>query len=72
MEGLRDQRLRYELLNGLFVGVISLLNDRLIAVGKPELGFLDPFLFSICAGALNDITTGSNPGCNTNGFRLMI
>ncbi|KAH9059257.1 subtilisin-like protein [Lactarius vividus] len=52
----------------IFASVVSLLNDRLIAAGKPVLGFLNPFLYSTGASALNDITTGSNPGCNTNGF----
>ena len=52
----------------IFASVISLLNDRLVAAGKPVLGFLNPFLYTTGASALNDITTGSNPGCNTNGF----
>ncbi|KAI0738100.1 family S53 protease [Daedaleopsis nitida] len=52
----------------LFASVISLVNDRLIAVGKSPLGFLNPFLYSTGADALNDITSGSNPGCSTNGF----
>lgn len=52
----------------IFASVISLLNDRLIAAGKSPLGFLNPFLYSTGASALNDVTTGSNPGCNTNGF----
>ena len=48
--------------------IIALLNDRLIAAGQSPLGFLNPFLYSTGASALNDITSGSNPGCNTNGF----
>ncbi|KAI0806616.1 family S53 protease [Fomes fomentarius] len=48
--------------------IISLLNDQLIAAGKSPLGFLNPFLYSTGVSALNDITSGSNPGCNTNGF----
>ncbi|EIW61051.1 family S53 protease [Trametes versicolor FP-101664 SS1] len=49
--------------------IISLLNDRLIAAGKSPLGFLNPFLYSAAgAAALTDITSGSNPGCGTNGF----
>ncbi|KAH8992200.1 peptidase S8/S53 domain-containing protein [Lactarius akahatsu] len=52
----------------IFASVVSLLNDRLIAAGKPVLGFLNLFLYSTGASALNDITIGSNPGCNTNGF----
>ncbi|PIL33248.1 hypothetical protein GSI_04698 [Ganoderma sinense ZZ0214-1] len=51
-----------------FAAVISLINDKLIAAGKSPLGFLNPFLYSTGASALNDITSGSNPGCNTNGF----
>ncbi|RPD63795.1 family S53 protease [Lentinus tigrinus ALCF2SS1-6] len=52
----------------IFASVIALLNDELAAAGKPPLGFLNPFLYSTGASALNDVTTGSNPGCNTNGF----
>ncbi|OSD03928.1 family S53 protease [Trametes coccinea BRFM310] len=52
----------------IFASVVSLLNDQLIAAGKSPLGFLNPFLYTTGASALNDITTGSNPGCNTNGF----
>lgn len=52
----------------VFASVVSLLNGLLIAAGKPVLGFLNPFLYSTGAGALNDITIGSNPGCNTSGF----
>ncbi|KAI0669376.1 family S53 protease [Trametes maxima] len=48
--------------------IIALINDRLIAAGKSPLGFLNPFLYSDGASALTDITSGSNPGCNTNGF----
>ncbi|KAI1786397.1 peptidase S8/S53 domain-containing protein [Ganoderma leucocontextum] len=51
-----------------FASIIALLNDQLIAVGKSPLGFLNPFLYSTGASALNDITSGSNPGCNTKGF----
>jgi len=52
----------------IFASVVSLLNDRLVASGKSVLGFLNPFLYSTGASALNDITTGSNPGCHTGGF----
>lgn len=44
----------------VFASVIALLNDRLLAAGKPTLGFLNPFLYSAKGqAALNDITTGS-------------
>ncbi|KAJ7504791.1 family S53 protease [Mycena galericulata] len=52
-----------------FASIIALLNDQLVAAGKPPLGFLNPFLYSAAGrAALNDITSGANPGCNTNGF----
>ncbi|EPS93872.1 hypothetical protein FOMPIDRAFT_1135359 [Fomitopsis schrenkii] len=52
----------------VFASVVALLNDQLTSAGKSPLGFLNPFLYSTAASALNDVTTGSNPGCNTNGF----
>jgi tripeptidyl-peptidase-1 len=51
----------------IFASVIALINDRLIAAGKSPLGFLNPFLYANPT-AFFDITTGDNPGCNTNGF----
>ncbi|KAI0029779.1 family S53 protease [Vararia minispora EC-137] len=52
----------------IFASVIALLNDELESAGKSRLGFLNPFLYSTGASALNDITSGNNPGCNSNGF----
>ncbi|KAI9444519.1 subtilisin-like protein [Lactarius indigo] len=50
-------------------GVFSLLNDFLISRGKPPLGFLNPLIYtSTSASAFNDIKSGSNPGCGTQGF----
>ena len=51
-----------------FASIVALLNDRLIAAGKSPLGFLNPFLYSDGVSALNDVTSGDNPGCSTNGF----
>ncbi|KAF9034002.1 family S53 protease [Hymenopellis radicata] len=51
----------------IFASIISLINDRLVAAGKPVLGFLNPFIYAN-PQAFFDITSGSNPGCNTNGF----
>ncbi|KAJ7114159.1 family S53 protease [Mycena crocata] len=49
--------------------LFALINDRLIAAGKPVLGFLNPFLYSAAGrAAFTDITSGTNPGCNTEGF----
>nr|GAT48651.1 family S53 protease-like protein [Mycena chlorophos] len=41
--------------------LISLVNDRLLAAGKPVLGFLNPFLYAH-ASIANDITVGHNSG----------
>ncbi len=49
-------------------GIISLLNDYLISNGKAPLGFLNYWLYSDGLAGLNDITSGSNPGCKTDGF----
>ncbi|KAH9007685.1 peptidase S8/S53 domain-containing protein, partial [Lactarius deliciosus] len=51
-------------------GIISLLNDYLISKGSQPLGFLNPWLYGTGRLGLNDITSGSNPGCNTNGSPL--
>ena len=51
-----------------FAAIISLVNDALIADGKPPLGFLNPWLYKKGYKALTDITSGSALGCNTTGF----
>ncbi|MCJ1403415.1 hypothetical protein MMC11_006638 [Xylographa trunciseda] len=48
-------------------GIIALVNDALIAEGKPPLGFLNPWLYKN-ADAFSDVTIGSNRGCDTKGF----
>ncbi|KAJ7097359.1 peptidase S8/S53 domain-containing protein, partial [Mycena epipterygia] len=53
----------------IFASMVTLVNDRLIAAGKPVLGFLNPFLYSPAGRtAFTDVTSGNNPGCNTDGF----
>ncbi|KAH9054085.1 subtilisin-like protein [Lactarius deliciosus] len=52
----------------IVAGVISLLNDYLITNGRPPLGFLNIRLYDDGFTGLNDITSGSNPGCDTDGF----
>lgn len=51
----------------IFASVIALINDLRAAAGLAPLGFLNPFLYAN-PQAFTDITTGSNPGCNTDGF----
>ncbi|KAJ6603478.1 subtilisin-like protein [Mycena vulgaris] len=45
-----------------FAGIIALINDSLIAAGKPVLGFLNPFLYSTASSAFRDVTVGHNSG----------
>ena len=47
---------------------ISLVNDALIAAGKPPLGFLNPWLYGGGYKAFMDVTNGSSAGCGTEGF----
>lgn len=53
-----------------WASLISLINDYRIGEGKSTLGFLNPLLYASGAArdALNDITTGNNRGCDSNGF----
>jgi len=53
-----------------FSGVIALLNDFALATTGKKLGFLNPLLYAN-PSALNDITSGDNPGCGTNGFTAL-
>lgn len=48
--------------------ILALVNDALVAAGKPTLGFLNPWLYSKGFEAFNDILSGSSAGCNTPGF----
>ncbi|KAF9966301.1 hypothetical protein BGZ73_001075 [Actinomortierella ambigua] len=51
-----------------FAAVISRLNERRFSQGKKPLGFLNPWLYGGGKGALNDILSGHNSGCGTEGF----
>ncbi|KAF8272707.1 subtilisin-like protein [Lactarius quietus] len=46
--------------------LISLLNDYMLSLGQPVLGFVNPFLYNDGLAGINDISTGSNDGCNWN------
>ncbi|KAG4026264.1 hypothetical protein MFRU_043g00670 [Monilinia fructicola] len=48
--------------------ILALINDALIAAGKPRLGWLNPWLYSKGHEAFTDVTIGSASGCGTNGF----
>lgn len=49
-------------------GIFALLNDALIAHGRPTLGWMNPWLYKKGRAAFVDVTSGSAPGCNTMGF----
>lgn len=48
--------------------VIALVNDALLAAGKPVLGFLNPWLYKDGNTAFTDILSGSSAGCQVAGF----
>ncbi|KAI9453203.1 subtilisin-like protein [Lactarius psammicola] len=52
--------------------IFSLLNDFLLSRGKSPLGFLNPGLYGGGLPGFNDITSGSNPGCGTDGFPAIL
>lgn len=54
----------------MWSGLISQINDYRATLGKPTVGFLNPRLYtdSTVRDSLNDITVGSNPGCDVDGF----
>ncbi|KAI1180076.1 peptidase S8/S53 domain-containing protein [Nemania sp. FL0916] len=45
-------------------GIIALLNDARLRAGKPTMGFINPFLYSLESGPLTDVTAGKAVGCN--------
>lgn len=47
--------------------VLTLVNDALIAAGKPTLGFLNPWLYKKGYKAFTDVVSGSASGCNETG-----
>lgn len=56
-----------------FAGFVALLNDARLKAGLPSLGFLNPLIYTIgelTPEGFNDITTGHNPGCGTEGFNV--
>ncbi|KAH9160722.1 peptidase S8/S53 domain-containing protein [Lactarius sanguifluus] len=56
----------------IVAGIISLLNDHRLSHGRRPLGFLNPWLYGGGLNGLNDIVSGSNPGCNTDGFSAIV
>jgi tripeptidyl-peptidase-1 len=52
----------------LTAGIFALINDALIASGKPTLGYLNPWLYKKGYKGLTDISKGFSRGCNVEGF----
>ncbi|KAI1740761.1 subtilisin-like protein [Xylaria scruposa] len=48
--------------------VLTLVNEERLQAGKPSLGFVNPILYAH-PEVFNDVTQGSNPGCDTVGFK---
>lgn len=51
-----------------FSGIVALANDARLAAGKSTLGYLNPLIYKN-GDAFQDVTSGNNPGCGTNGFQ---
>ncbi|KAK3935714.1 subtilisin-like protein [Diplogelasinospora grovesii] len=52
----------------IFASIVTLLNEERLQAGKKPIGFLNPVLYAH-PDMFNDITSGSNPGCGTDGFK---
>ena len=48
--------------------IFSQLNDYRMTKNMAPLGWLNPWLYGIGYLGMNDITSGNNPGCGTDGF----
>jgi tripeptidyl-peptidase-1 len=51
----------------IVASLFTLINNQLIAAGKPVIGFANPVLYAH-PEAMNDIVSGNAPACNTSGF----
>lgn len=53
-----------------FASIIVLVNDALIAEGKPALGFLNPWIWEMGrrGQGFTDVTHGNSKGCNGTGY----
>ncbi|KAF8153338.1 hypothetical protein B0H34DRAFT_810107 [Crassisporium funariophilum] len=53
--------------SSIAASVFALLNDYRLLSGKEMLGFINPLIYSIGSTGFADVTSGTNPGCNTPG-----
>ncbi|KAF2098918.1 putative protease S8 tripeptidyl peptidase I [Rhizodiscina lignyota] len=54
----------------IFAAIVTRINDARLNMGKKPIGFINPALYKN-PWILNDITNGTNPGCNTDGFKAV-
>ncbi|KAI1842460.1 hypothetical protein JX266_011355 [Neoarthrinium moseri] len=47
----------------IVAGVIGLLHDARLRAGKPTMGFLNPFIYSLKHGPVTDVIYGGSEGC---------
>ena len=50
------------------VGIFLLLHDYRLFVGQGPFGWINPWLYGVGSFGFNDITSGHNQGCGTEGF----
>ncbi len=53
-----------------FAGLVALLNDARFKANLPSLGFLNPLLYKKGFAGFNDVLSGHNKGCGTQGFNV--
>lgn len=53
----------------VFAAILNRINEERLAAGKKTVGFVNPTLYAN-PSVFHDITVGSNPGCNTQGFAV--
>lgn len=51
----------------LFAGIITLINEQRLQIGKSTVGFINPIVYQH-PEMFTDVTHGNNPGCDTTGF----
>jgi hypothetical protein len=52
--------------------IFSLLNDYRLSKGMAPFGLINPWLYEYGILGFKDITSGSNPGCDTGGFSAIV
>jgi tripeptidyl-peptidase I len=53
----------------VFASILTRINNERLKAGKSTVGFVNPTLYKY-PYVLHDITVGSNPGCDTDGFTV--